>query len=94
MAWQMKITVLTDREVDSEGNTIDLAAQGRFSLRAEYFDDADPTTILHEHGFDYRYPQTWEQTLELMKETGRVVRETRKLVADHQRDVGTAIAID
>lgn len=94
MAWKMKITKLSGTELDADGNTIDLAAQGRFSLRVEYFDDVDPTTILHEHGFDYRYPQTWDETLERMKQTGRVVRDTRALVVAHQGDVGQAIAID
>ncbi len=83
MAWQLRIISIVGT-ADVEGTTVDLTREGRFLAAVEYFDDADPTTILHTHAADFSYGITAADALGRLKAEGKKVRDTRALVADAQ----------
>jgi len=94
MAWQMRITELVGQMQDAEGKTIDLTERGRWHIRVEFFDSENPEDVVR-YGFEKRLPDwTWKKTLNDIKETGRVMRDARQLVAEHERNVGEVLPLD
>ena len=97
MAWQVRITEIRGDAPGPPGPPggppgppapIDLTLQGRFAATAEYFDAADPATILHRQNFDFDFGISGPEALERIKEVGRRIRDTRELIAAQQPNVG------
>jgi hypothetical protein len=104
MAWQMRKTEISgeaqeeilDENGDPTGTfrTIDLTLEGRFRATVEYFDDAEPLTVLFTQTFDFGFGTTAQAADDQMKAVGVRVRDTRALVAAQQSGVGVDTPID
>jgi hypothetical protein len=97
MAWKVRITEVstTAQGEDGQGNpiTIDLSLEGRFRAVAEYYDSANPDTILLTHNFDFGFGISQQDAVQRVKEVGVKVRDTRQLVANLQSQVGTELNV-
>lgn len=99
MAWKIRITDVDYTEPRIEGDPpeevdFDLSDSGRYRTVAEYFDDADPGTILYTEEFVFYKDQVSSaEALEKMKEKGRIVRDTRELVETLSGYIGNSYAL-
>src|SRR3989304_7951113 len=86
MAWKMKVVGIPDKgpALDADGNplTIDLAEQGQFVIRVEYFDDAAPAVILYRTTYQTPWSSSMDgaQVVTALKQMGARARDTRAFV--------------
>lgn len=97
MAWRAQITdVVKDVPgTDAAGNpiTVDVSLQGRFVVRAKYFDTAAPAVTLHTQSFDFPHTISRQDAADRVIAEGQRVRDARVRVTELQADVGRALII-
>lgn len=99
MTWKLKVVDVSGTVAETVGDppevvTTDLTATGRWRVKVQYYDDADPNTILHEHDFIWHADRTnATQALAEAQEFGDMIRTARTQVANMQGNVGKSFAV-
>jgi hypothetical protein len=98
MAIKAKIAVVTStvNVTDGSGNVIgtrDLSLEGKFSVTAQYYDDANPAVILHTKDFEFPYSIITVQAQQAVIDEGSRVKGARMRVAQLQSAIGAVIDI-
>lgn len=96
MAFKARITSVTYTVsgVDDDGTSpIDLSKKGQFQFTAEYFDDTNPTNILHTKSFQVPSVTTTAEAQAMVVLEGQRIRDARTRVNQLQSSVGATIAV-
>ena len=97
MALKAKITSVTYTVQGTDENgqpiTIDLSKKGYFAFTADYYDDTNPTNILHTQSFQVPSTTQTADAQQMVIEEGQRVRDARTRVTQLQSNVGAVIAI-